>query len=170
MNKFILIILTFISHFIIAQQQQNRVLFFDGLQREFIIYIPNSYSPSIQTPILFNFHGGGGTSSGFLNGENDMRPIADTANFIAVYPQAAVDPIDGSNAWLHKTPTTHNDVNFIEAIIDTLSSEFNINNERIYACGYSEGGIFSYELGCRLNNRIAAFASAILLFNLQPNS
>ena len=94
MNKFILIILTFISHFIIAQQQQNRVLFFDGLQREFIIYIPNSYSPSIQTPILFNFHGGGGTSSGFLNGENDMRPIADTANFIAVYPQAAVDPID----------------------------------------------------------------------------
>ena len=159
MNKFILIILTFISHFIIAQQQQNRVLFFDGLQREFIIYIPNSYSPSIQTPILFNFHGGGGTSSGFLNGENDMRPIADTANFIAVYPQAAVDPIDGSNAWLHKTPTTHNDVNFIEAIIDTLSSEFNINNDRIYACGYSEGGIFSYELGCRLNNRIAAFAS-----------
>ena len=70
-----------------------------------------------------------------------------------------VDPIDGSNAWLHKTPTTHNDVNFIEAIIDTLSSEFNINNDRIYACGYSEGGIFSYELGCRLNNRIAAFAS-----------
>ena len=94
-----------------------------------------------------------------MNNENDMRPIADTAGFIAVYPQAAIDPIDGSNAWLHKTPTTHNDVYFIEAIIDSLSSEFNIDNDRIYACGYSEGGIFSYELGCRLNNRIAAFAS-----------
>ena len=34
-----------------------------------------------------------------------------------------------------------------------------IDNERVYACGYSEGGIFSYELGCRLNNRIAAFSS-----------
>ena len=159
MNRFILIILTFACHFIIGQQQQNRVLFFDGIQREFIIYIPATYNATIPTPLLFNFHGGGGTASGFLNGENDMRPIADTANFLAVYPQAAVDPIDGSNAWLHKTPTTHNDVNFIEAIIDTLSTEFNVNNDRIYACGYSEGGIFSYELGCRLNNRIAAFAS-----------
>ena len=50
-------------------------------------------------------------------------------------------------------------MNFIEAIIDTLSTEFNVNNDRVYACGYSEGGIFSYELGCRLNNRIAAFGS-----------
>ena len=38
-------------------------------------------------------------------------PLADTAGFIAVYPQAA-DPTDGSNSWLHKAPTTHNDVNF----------------------------------------------------------
>ena len=34
-----------------------------------------------------------------------------------------------------------------------------IDDNRVYACGYSEGGIFSYELGCRLNNRIAAFSS-----------
>ena len=90
---------------------------------------------------------------------NDMRSLADTAAFIAVYPQAAVDPTDGSNSWLHKAPTTHNDVNFIEAIIDTLRNQYSIDNDRVYACGYSEGGIFSYELGCRLNNRIAAFSS-----------
>ena len=88
---FILIILIFACHFIIGQQQQNRVLFFYGIQREFIIYIPATYNATIPTPLLFNFHGGGGTAS--KNGENDMRPIADTANFIAVYPQA-VDPID----------------------------------------------------------------------------
>jgi polyhydroxybutyrate depolymerase len=88
-----------------------------------------------------------------------MRSVADTAGFIAVYPQAAVDPNDGSNAWLHKAPTSHDDVFFIEAIIDTLSNDYFIDNNRVYACGYSEGGIFSYELGCRLNDRIAAFAS-----------
>ena len=132
----------FITSF--GQQQINKNLFFDGQNRSYIVYIPASYNANSSTPILFNFHGGGGTSSGFMNNENDMRPIADTAGFIAVYPQAAIDPIDGSNAWLHKTPTTHNDVYFIEAIIDSLSSEFNIDNDRIYACGYSEGGIFSY--------------------------
>ena len=148
----------FLSFNLFGQQQLNRTLFFDGQNRSFIIYIPSSYDGSTKVPVMFNFHGGGGTSSGFIF-TNDMRPIADTANFLAIYPQAAVDPTDGSNSWLHKTPTTHNDVNFIEAIIDTLSNDYNIDNDRVYACGYSEGGLFSYELGCRLNNRIASFAS-----------
>ena len=148
----------FLAFNLFGQQQLNRSLFFDGQNRSFIVYVPPTYDGSTQVPIVFNFHGGGGTSSSFIF-TNDMRPIADTANFIAVYPQAAVDPSDGSNSWLHKTPTTHNDVNFIEAIIDTLSNDYNIDNDRVYACGYSEGGIFSYELGCRLNNRIAGFAS-----------
>ena len=159
MNKLItLFSFLFIYFNLYGQQQLNRTLFFDGQNRSFIVYVPPSYDGSTQVPLVFNFHGGGGTSSSFIF-TNDMRPIADTANFIAVYPQAAVDPTDGSNSWLHKTPTTHNDVNFIEAIIDTLSNDYNIDNDRVYACGYSEGGIFSYELGCRLNNRIAGFAS-----------
>ena len=155
----ILSCIIFLAFNLFGQQQLNRTLFFDGQNRSFIVYVPSSYDATTQVPLLFNFHGGGGTSSDFINYENDMRPIADTANFIAVYPQAAVDPTDGSNSWLHKTPTTHNDVNFIEAIIDTLSNDYNIDNDRVYACGYSEGGIFSYELGCRLNDRIAAFSS-----------
>ena len=155
----LIICIIFLSFNLFGQQQLNRTLFFDGQNRSFIVYVPSSYDATTQVPLLFNFHGGGGTSSGFINYENDMRPIADTANFIAVYPQAAVYPTDGSNSLLHKTPTTHNDVNFIEAIIDTLSNDYNIDNDRVYACGYSEGGLFSYELGCRLNNRIASFAS-----------
>jgi polyhydroxybutyrate depolymerase len=147
-----------------SQQQINKTLFFDGENRNYIVYIPASYNGSVNYPLLFSFHGGAGTSSGFIN-VNDMRPIADTANFIAIYPQGAIDYAGAdpgtapSTSWLHKIPTSHNDVNFISAIIDTLSNEYSVDLQRIYACGYSEGGIFSYELGCRLNNKIAAFAS-----------
>ena len=138
MNKLItLFSFLFIYFNLYGQQQLNRTLFFDGQNRSFIVYVPPSYDGSTQVPLVFNFHGGGGTSSSFIF-TNDMRPIADTANFIAVYPQSAVDPTDGSNSWLHKTPTTHNDVNFIEAIIDTLINDYNIDNDRVYACGYSE--------------------------------
>ena len=153
----------FFSTFLISQTI-NKTLYFDNLNREYIIYIPTSYNNTVEVPLMFNFHGGSGTASDFLL-TNDMRPIADTANFIAVYPQGAIDYNGAdpgtipSTSWLHKAPTTHNDVNFIAAIIDTLSSEYLIDEERVYACGYSEGGIFSYELGCRLNNKIAAFAS-----------
>ena len=158
MTKKILLLFLFIPLFSISQQQINKTMIYDGNAREYIVYIPASYDGSSSYPLMFSFHGGGGTSSDFIN-TNDMRPIADTAGFIAIYPQAAIDPEDGSFSWLHKAPTTHNDIFFIEAIIDTLSTQYMIDNNRIYACGYSEGGIFSYELGCRLNNRIAAFSS-----------
>jgi polyhydroxybutyrate depolymerase len=159
MKKLISILFVLLITFnFFSQQQITKTLFFDGQNRSYIVYIPASYNPNIDYPLVFSFHGGGGTAASFIF-TNDMRPLADTASFIAVYPQAAVDPTDGSNSWLHKAPTTHNDVNFIESIIDTLSNQYSIDNNRVYACGYSEGGIFSYELACRLNNRIAAFSA-----------
>lgn len=145
-------------------QTINKSMFFDGIEREYIVYIPSSYDGSNNVPVMFNFHGGAGFASDYML-VNDMRPIADTAEFIAIYPQGAVDyegADDGSTpstSWLHKAPTTHNDVNFIAAIIDTLSAEYLIDEDRVYACGYSEGAIFSYELGCRLNDRIASFVA-----------
>lgn len=142
----------------------NKTLFFDGLNREYIIYVPSSYDNTQDVPLLFSFHGGSGYANDHMQMTN-INTISDTAGFIAVYPQAAVD-YDGadpgttpSTSWLHKAPTTHNDVNFIAAIIDTLANEYLIDEDRVYACGYSEGGIFSYELGCRISNKIAAFAS-----------
>ena len=43
-----------------AQIQQTRTIFYGGETREFIIYVPSIYSSSIPTPLMFNFHGGGG--------------------------------------------------------------------------------------------------------------
>tara|TARA_B110000977_G_scaffold4113_1_gene5783 strand:- start:240 stop:1328 length:1089 start_codon:yes stop_codon:yes gene_type:complete len=164
MIRKLLIPLFFIPALCIAQQQISKTMLFDGDLREYIVYVPEGCDGTESCPLLFSFHGGSGYATEFIQ-TNDMRPIADTANFIAVYPQGALDfdaVDDGGQAspsWIHKAPTDHNDIFFIDAIIDTLSSQYFIDNDRVYACGYSEGGIFSYELGCRLNNKIAAFAS-----------
>ena len=50
-----------------------------------------------------------------MNYEADFRTISDTAGFIVVYPQALEDPNDGNSTnWLHKEPTDHKDIFFIE--------------------------------------------------------
>ena len=157
--KKLLLLLCF-PFFALSQQLINENIFYDGNNREYIIYIPQSYSPSISSPILFAFHGGNGYAIDFMNYEADLRSISDTAGFILVYPQALEDPNDGNSTnWLHKEPTNHKDIFFIETLIDTISSEYNIDLNRIYACGYSLGGMFSYELACQLNHKIAAIAS-----------
>lgn len=160
MNSRKLIISIFLSfilgNILPAQSYLNNSIVYDGETRQYSIYIPSSYNGDTAFPLMFNFHGGGGDIASQI-AIADMSSIADTANFILVYPQALPDPNDGgSTNWLHKEPTTVDDVFFIEALIDSISSEYAINSSRIYACGYSLGGEFTYELACRLNHKIAA--------------
>jgi hypothetical protein len=96
-----------------SQQQITETLFFDGQDREYIIYVPEIYDGTLDVPVLFSFHGGSGYASDFIQ-TNDMRPLADTANFIAVYPQGAIDPEGGTTSWIHKAPTDHDDIFFVE--------------------------------------------------------
>ena len=155
-----ILILLFLPFLGISQQLTTQNILFDGNNREYIIYVPQIYSPSISTPLLFAFHGGSGYANDFMNYEADFRSISDTAGFILVYPQALEDPNDGgSTNWLHKEPTDHKDEFFVETLIDTLSSVYNIDNSRVYACGYSLGGMFSYTLACSINDKIAAIGS-----------
>ena len=156
MKKVLLLLIIPFLNF--GQQLITETMFFEGQDREYIIYLPENYNEAIVYPVLFNFHGGSGYADEFIY-TNDMRPIADTANFIAVYPQGAIDPDGGTTSWIHKVPTDHDDIFFVDAIINQLNEEHLIDLSRIYACGYSEGAIFSYELGCRLNDKIAAFAA-----------
>ena len=156
-----------VSH---AQGYISQTIQYDGLTREYSIYVPASYDGTTKFPLLFNLHGGGGTNSAW-QAASDMRPIADTADIILVYPQARPDPSDGNSFnWIPKVPGTFDDVPFFSSLIDTIASNYQIDQNRIYACGYSLGGDMTFELGCKLNNRIAAIAPVARTMQPNPNS
>ena len=138
-----------------------QTLVHDGIDREYIIYIPNSYDGTSAVPLLFNFHGFGGSASEFIN-DADMRAEAEANSFILVYPQGSClngasywnpCPIDGDNK------STADDVGFVEAMISEISSQYNLDMERIYAAGYSNGGMMAYGLANYKSDLIAAVAS-----------
>jgi polyhydroxybutyrate depolymerase len=171
-TKRLLSLLVFIAFLTVSQAQGyiSETIQHDGLTREYSIYVPASYDGTTDFPLLFNFHGGDDVITNWQT-TADMRPIADTANFILVYPQARPDPSDGNSLnWLPKTPGTFDDVPFISALIDTIASNYQIDQNRIYACGYSLGGDMSFELGCKLSNRIAAIAPVARTMQANPNS
>ena len=138
-----------------------QTLVHDGLNREYIIYVPNSYNGTSAVPLLLNFHGFGGSASQFIN-DADMRAEAEANSFILVYPQGSClngashwnpCPIDGDNK------STADDVGFVEAMISEISSQYNLDMERIYAAGYSNGGMMAYGLANYKSDLIAAVAS-----------
>ena len=135
---------------------------FDNLSRSYQIYVPSIYSESEPVPIVFNLHGGASTAYGYLNSIGDMRPIADTANFIVIYPQATTDS-SGDPTWHlggeNSKSTEVDDVGFVSHIIDEVSSIYSVDLERIYVTGFSNGGYLAYEIACLLSNRIAGIGS-----------
>lgn len=171
-TKRLLSLLVFIAFLTVSQAQGyiSQTIQNDGLTRGYSIYVPASYNGTTNFPLLFNLHGGGGTNSAWQVSA-DMRPIADTADFILVYPQARPDPSDGNSFnWIPKVPGTFDDVPFFSSLIDTIASNYQIDQHRIYACGYSLGGDMAFELGCKLNNRIAAIAPVARTMQTNPNS
>ena len=151
-----LFLILFLYEICFSQNFISRTIEYDGITRQYELYIPISYSENTPTPLMFNFHGGNGTAIGHIE-ISDMRNLADDNNFILAYPQAIADPTDdGSLNWIFKGDSDHDDIYFIDAIISELSTEYSIDMGRIYACGYSLGGEFVYELLCRLNDKIAS--------------
>jgi polyhydroxybutyrate depolymerase len=142
----------------LAQQTRYDTLTHDGLERVYILYVPASYTGSDSVPLVFSFHGAGGTAQ-YQMESYDFRPMADSAGFLVAYPQGApVGP--GVAVWNIGTDTTRaDDIGFVQAMIDSLSGRYNINRDRVYATGMSMGGFLSIHLAGRLSGEIAAIAA-----------
>ena len=155
----ILLILIALSNDIISQQTINGVLQHEGLDREYILYIPDSYNSAEPTPLLFSFHGY--TSNAQTNfSYTNFKSIADTSGFILIHPQGSL--LNGSTHWNvggWTIGSTVDDVSFVSELIDTISNAYNINSDRVYSTGMSNGGYMSFLLACKLSDRIAAIAS-----------
>ena len=135
----------------------------NGVTRKFILYIPSTYNSSDTLPLMLNFHGWTMSASNQMN-MSDMRALAESEKFILVYPQGTKfkNSFFGPTHWnvgSWTTGSTSEDIEFVDKLIEHMSDNYNIDLERIYACGYSNGGFFSHELACNLSNKIAAIGA-----------
>lgn len=130
----------------------------DGLTRSYRLYVPASYNANTAVPLVFNLHGYTSNASQ-QEFYGDFRGIADTANFILVHPDGTLDG-SGNRFWnAFGASGGVDDVGFISALIDKIDEDYNIDLNRVYSCGMSNGGFMSYRLACELSNRITAIAS-----------
>ncbi len=157
MMKNLLILLLVTCNVAHSQQTITSSIMHDGLQRDYILYVPANYTGSQNVPLLFNFHGYTSDATAQMY-YGDFRPIADTAGFLIVHPQGKEDGNGNThfNVW---GTTSIDDLGFTSALIDSLQLDYAIDEERVYSTGMSNGGYMSFHLACKLSNRIAAIAS-----------
>ena len=133
----------------------------EGIDREYFLHIPHSYTENTPLPLVINFHGFGQTIENYIK-KVDMRPLADTEGFILIYPQGSL--LGNTSHWNSCPPIENNkslvdDFGFIEKMITQIISKYNVDRERIYAIGYSNGGMMAYGLAHYKSELIAGIAS-----------
>jgi polyhydroxybutyrate depolymerase len=136
-----------------------------GLDRYYYIQLAHPEAEGLSS-VLFNLHGYGSDAIEQMNYTN-FNNLANTKenNFILIHPQGA--PLNtaltsssshwNSGGWT--IGSTVDDVDFIDTIIALVSQKYDLNQNRIYSTGMSNGGFMSYHLACNLSSKIAAVAS-----------
>jgi polyhydroxybutyrate depolymerase len=136
---------------------------FSGTVRKFLIYVPPSYTPNAQLPLLLVFHGGGGSAAA-IAAQSRMHELAKEEQFIAVYPQGTSFAVGrGSNWNAGGNPPSGwaerhriDDIGFVRELIARLCSLYPIDKRHIYVAGLSKGGMLAYHVACQLSDTIAA--------------
>lgn len=167
MKKTLLVFIIISSLFSIkAQTTVVDSVFVGGQYRSYRLYVPAIYTGATARPLILNLHGYTSNAQQQQLYSNFM-PIADTANFLMVFPNGTYS--SGQRFWnAGISSALVNDIAFLNALIDSLDLIYNINLNRVYSTGMSNGGYMSHTLACELSNRITAIASVTgSIFNTQ---
>ena len=125
----------------------------DGARREYVLHIPDVSPGTSGLPLMINFHGFGDCAADYaesVGGYYGLNDLADEAGFVVAYPQAMVrekgdpywEPGDiGSDIEI-------NDVSFVRHLVADIAAKMSIDHERVFAVGYSNGGMMAYDLAC----------------------
>ena len=130
----------------------------NGVERQFRLSVPSS-DAGTKLALIIAFHGGGGAEEDFQQ-QNEFDQLGEQEKFIMAYAIAEDGRTSAEGEWfLNTAATSFEDNDFAEAIVDNLSSQYCVDQDRLYGIGYSLGSMFTYEIACQLNHRFAAVAS-----------
>jgi polyhydroxybutyrate depolymerase len=126
----------------------------DGRERAYLLYTPPGYDPATPAPLVVSLHG---FASGPVNQMevSQWNEVADEHGFMVAYPEGTGFP----KRWNTSSVTDEggaDDVAFLSDLIDALSEQYNVDPQRVYVNGLSNGGGMSNTLACLRPERIAA--------------
>src|SRR6267143_3519704 len=125
----------------------------DGDKREALVFAPSA-PPGGKLPLIFSFHGHGDDMENFQYvGLQRAWPEA-----IVVYFQG-LPSRDGYRGW-QVEPGEYNDrdLKLVDVALASLRKKYNVDDDRIYATGFSNGAHFTYLLWAARPNVFAAYA------------
>lgn len=146
----------------IAYGAELHTMQIDGFTRIWYEYVPERVKKSQdKVPLVVTMHGRGGSAESFFD-MSGMSCVAEERDFIVLFPEAGVHQqkeggLKNILLWNGSYDgEAIDDVKFILAMIEDVKSRYQIDSERIYACGQSSGGMMTSTLAIAAPKLFAA--------------
>ncbi len=132
-------------------------------QRKYTLHKPTGFTNNTQVPLVLMLHGGGGDMTS-AQGFTRFNAVSNANGFLVAYPQGYGIIPSGGFSWADGRGTSADlagidDLGFINKLLDTLIANYAIDTNKIYLCGFSNGGFMTQRFACQMNRRFAAMAS-----------
>ena len=127
----------------------------EGETRTYELSLPADYDPQIAYPLIFAWHGRGG--SGIIAKLRFGLEDSAGAEAIIVYPDGLPQPLyGGDTGW--EVRATGSDIILFDQLFARITENTCIDMDRVFATGHSFGGFMTNFLGCQRGNLLRAIA------------
>lgn len=126
-----------------------------GVERSARLVVPAGYDSTKKTPLIMVFHGYTETAEQ-IEKISQMTPAAAKQGVLVVYPTGISTSWNAGSCCGSGSSSNRPDVKFVGDLLDSLQQQLCIDEKRVYAAGFSNGGMLSNRLACELSDRIAA--------------
>ena len=124
----------------------------DGVMRPWVLYVSTHYDPATPAPLVVRIHGGVGTPNirsqpvEYASEDEFALPIQERG-WLGIYPMGQ----HGATWW--------DDVGManIRNLIRRVKRDYNVDDDRVYMCGFSDGGSGSFAHAMLCPSDYAAF-------------
>ena len=125
--------------------------------------MPTGYQSGTPTPLVILLHGYGASGAG-QESYFQLGAVADEQTFLYATPDGTPDATgrqfwNADDACCDFFATGVDDVAYLNAMIDDISSKYTVDPKRIFVVGHSNGAFMSHRLACDLSGRVAAIAA-----------
>jgi polyhydroxybutyrate depolymerase len=145
-----------------------------GGERPAQLILPTTYSEATPVPLLIDLHGftGDGPSQSLFS---FMQAAAESRGVAYVAPNGLLDS-SGSRFWNASSACCNfggsqvSDVDYLESLIEEISSKVAIDQSRIYLFGHSNGHFMSYKFACSTEGVVAAISGLAGAMDIDPRT
>lgn len=127
-----------------------------GKSRSFDVYVPAGLDASDIRPIVFFWHGYGGSPAKIVDFAQPNQ-MADKTKYILAYPKGT-GIIAGFNGAGCCPLIGADDVGFFKNIVSWLTSNMCGDSNNVFSAGFSNGGFMSNRLACEVSDMVKAIA------------